>query len=48
MNREKARALLTYAFASDLIDSVKIEVVRKVIGKLLFEKLPREYALTDA
>ena len=38
---DAARSLLTYAFASDIVQRIKIEPVRKDLEEFLFERLPR-------
>jgi Fe-S cluster assembly protein SufD len=37
--RKEARGLLTYAFANNILQSVKIDSVKKRINKLIAEKL---------
>jgi len=38
---DAAKSLLTYAFASDIVQRIKIEPVRKDLEEFLFERLPR-------
>ena len=45
IDRDTAQNLLTYAFASDVVDDIKVKPLRAVIQKMLFSKLPREFAL---
>ena len=37
---EAARSLLTYAFASDVVDRIKVEPVRRELEEILFARLP--------
>lgn len=37
---EEARSLLVYAFASEIVDRVKLEPVREQIRRVLFERMP--------
>jgi len=41
IGEDDARSLLTYAFASDVIDRIKLEALRDGIHKALFTQLPR-------
>ena len=41
IGEEEARSLLIYAFASELVDRMKIEPVREQIGRALFQALPQ-------
>jgi Fe-S cluster assembly protein SufD len=41
IGREAARSLLTYAFASDIVDRIKVEPVRRDLEELLFNRLPK-------
>ncbi len=38
---EAAKSILTYAFAADIVDRIKIEAVRTDLAAFLFERLPR-------
>lgn len=38
---EAARSLLTYAFASDIVERIKVEPVRKDLEEFLFARLPQ-------
>lgn len=38
---EAARSLLTYAFASDIVERIKVESVREDLAELLFHRLPQ-------
>ncbi len=38
---EAARSLLTYAFASDIVERIKVEPVRRDLEELLFARLPQ-------
>lgn len=40
IGKEEARALLTYAFASDILTRIKVEPLRTQLEELLFERLP--------
>ncbi len=37
---EAARSLLTYAFASDIVERIKVEPVRRDLEEFLFARLP--------
>jgi Fe-S cluster assembly protein SufD len=39
IGKEEARSMLTYAFAKDVIDRVKVEALRSVLERAIFEKL---------
>ncbi len=41
IDRDSARDLLTYAFASDVVERVQVKALFAAIEKLLFERLPR-------
>ena len=41
IGREAARSLLTWAFASDIVERIKVEPVRKDLEELLFARLPQ-------
>ncbi len=45
IDRNTAQNLLTYAFASEVVDDIKVKPLRAVIQKMLFSKLPQEFAL---
>jgi Fe-S cluster assembly protein SufD len=38
IGREQARSLLTYAFAQDILDRIKVPALKEHLGKVLFEK----------
>ena len=38
IDRQNARSLLTYAFAQDIIDRVKVDSLRDSLERILFEK----------
>jgi Fe-S cluster assembly protein SufD len=38
IGRKEARSLLTYAFAEDIVDRIKVESLRDSLEKVLFEK----------
>ena len=42
---EAARALLTYAFAGDVVDSIRVDALRRTVQGLMLSKLPEQYAL---
>lgn len=41
IGREAARSLLTYAFASDVVERIKVDAVRHDLEELLFTRLPQ-------
>jgi Fe-S cluster assembly protein SufD len=43
-----ARSLLVYAFASDIVDRIKLPAVRKGVEDFLFERLPRGEVVRQA
>ena len=43
-----ARSLLTYAFASDIVDRIKVESVRRDLEELLFHRLPHGEVVRQA
>ncbi len=45
IDRDTAQSLLTYAFASEVVDNIKVKPLRAAIQKMLFSKLPQEFAL---
>jgi Fe-S cluster assembly protein SufD len=40
IGEEEARGLLIYAFASELVDRMKVEPVREVIRRAMFRQMP--------
>ena len=38
IGREQARSLLTYAFAQDILDRIKVPALKEHLGKVLYEK----------
>ena len=47
IGREEARGLLTYAFASDVIDRMKFVALRNLVHRALFSHLPSEIRAED-
>ena len=45
---EAARSLLTYAFASDIVERIKVEPVRRDLEELLFARLPQGEVVRQA
>ncbi|HEX5758896.1 MAG TPA: Fe-S cluster assembly protein SufD [Thermoanaerobaculia bacterium] len=45
---EAARSLLTYAFASDIVERVKVEAVRRDLEEFLFTRLPKGEVVRQA
>jgi Fe-S cluster assembly protein SufD len=45
---EAARSLLTYAFASDVVERIKVDPVRKDLEELLFSRLPQGEVVRQA
>lgn len=45
---EAARSLLTYAFASDVVERIKVEPVRRDLEELLFARLPQGEVVRQA
>ena len=45
LDTETAKHLLVYAFASDVLTSIRQEALRAEIQKMLFSKLPQEQGL---
>ena len=41
IGKEAARSLLTYAFASDIVERIKVEPVRRDLEEFLFTRLPQ-------
>jgi len=48
IDHESARDLLTYAFASDIVEHVDIEPLKAVIEGMLFDKLPKSRLLEES
>jgi Fe-S cluster assembly protein SufD len=48
MDEETARGLLTYAFAAEVLESVKVEPLRNALDELLLERLPKAAEVRDA
>jgi len=40
LGEEEARSLLVYAFASEVVDRIKVDAVRELIGRAMFKQLP--------
>lgn len=40
IGQEEARNLLVYAFASELVDRIRIDAVREQIGRVMFQQMP--------
>jgi Fe-S cluster assembly protein SufD len=40
IGQEEARNLLVYAFASELVDRIRIDAVREQIGRAMFQQMP--------
>jgi Fe-S cluster assembly protein SufD len=45
---EAARSLLTYAFASDIVERIKVDPIRKDLEELLFTRLPQGEVVRQA
>lgn len=45
---DAARSLLTYAFASDIVERIKVESVRRDLEEFLFQRLPRGEVVRQA
>jgi Fe-S cluster assembly protein SufD len=45
---EAARSLLTYAFASDIVERIKVEPVRRDLEEILFARLPQGEVVRQA
>jgi len=43
IGRQEARSMLTYAFAQDILDRIKVPALKESLEKTLFEKF-HEYA----
>ena len=41
IGEEAARSLLTYAFASDIVDRIKVGSVKQDLEEFLFRRLPK-------
>ncbi|MCP5045463.1 MAG: SufD family Fe-S cluster assembly protein, partial [bacterium] len=41
IGEEAAKSLLTYAFAGEVLDEIRLETVRKDLGEYLFTRLPK-------
>jgi Fe-S cluster assembly protein SufD len=48
IGEEAARSLLTYAFASDVVERIKVDPVRKDLEELLFSRLPQGEVVRQA
>jgi Fe-S cluster assembly protein SufD len=48
IGQEAARSLLTYAFASDVVERIKVAPVRKDLEELLFSRLPQGEVVRQA
>jgi len=48
IGEEAAKSLLTYAFAADVVERIKVEPVRKSLEAFLFARLPRGEIVRDA
>ncbi len=48
IGREAARSLLTYAFASDIVERIKVEPVRRDLEEFLFARLPKGEVVRQA
>jgi Fe-S cluster assembly protein SufD len=48
IGEEAARSLLTYAFASDIVERIKVEPVRKDLEEFLFARLPKGEVVRQA
>jgi Fe-S cluster assembly protein SufD len=48
IGQEAARSLLTYAFASDVVERIKVDPVRKDLEELLFSRLPQGEVVRQA
>jgi Fe-S cluster assembly protein SufD len=48
IGEEAAKSLLTYAFAADIVERVKLEPVRKDLEEFLFRRLPRGEVVRQA
>ena len=48
IGEEAARSLLTYAFASDIVERIKVEPVRHDLAEFLFTRLPQGEVVRQA
>jgi Fe-S cluster assembly protein SufD len=48
ISAEAARSLLTYAFASEIVDRIRVDAVRHDLEELLFRRLPKGEVVRDA
>lgn len=48
IGKEAARSLLTYAFASDVVERIKVEPVRRDLEEFLFARLPKGEVVRQA
>jgi Fe-S cluster assembly protein SufD len=48
IGEEAARSLLTYAFASDIVERIKVDPVRHDLSELLFSRLPQGEVVRQA
>jgi Fe-S cluster assembly protein SufD len=48
IGEEAAKSLLTYAFAADVVERIKVEPVREDLEELLFRRLPRGEVVRQA
>jgi Fe-S cluster assembly protein SufD len=48
IGKEAARSLLTYAFASDIVNRIKIDPVRRELEEFLFTRLPKGEVVRQA
>jgi Fe-S cluster assembly protein SufD len=48
IGEEAAKSLLTYAFASDIIERIKVEPVRQELSEFLFTRLPKGEVVRQA
>ncbi len=48
LSRASAEALLTYAFAADVLSTVTVEDLRGALEKRLFDRLPQGFSPTDS
>ena len=48
IGEEAARSLLTYAFASDIVERIKVDAVRRDLEEYLFTALPKGEVVRQA
>ena len=48
IGQEAARSLLTWAFASDIVERIQVEPVRKDLEEFLFARLPKGEVVRQA